>query len=711
MSKISNLKIKYYSNLKRKYPNSEYVYRIYKINNMNFHNSNKLKSWMFLNRLIRAEKGKKDLSQIKSPKNTFNPLLQNSCASKFSFVQSDNCYAIPDSQLLARKSPEALVGELERFDVISFDIFDTCVFRPYCQPIDMFYLLECKFNCFNFFEYRLEAERKARAKTKKPNYEVDIYDIYEELAKLCHVKKEDAEVEMQTEIEVCYANEYMLKVFNLLKKKKKKLVATSDMYLPAKTIKAILDKNGFVGFDKIFVSNEYGYNKASGKLFEVVKQNYPAGTKFAHVGDNREADVAGGMKAGFSTFHFQQCNEFGNQYRPASLVSPVSSVYKGVVNNYMYGSSHKNTAREDFGFIYAGPIVAGFCEWLNEFTSNNNLDSILFLARDMDIVYKMYNKHYKEHNNEYAVASRFALQEVITNDYPGEFFHHTIKARCNRGYTIKQAFNEINLDFLCKECPKYGLDERDFIIGEKIGKLEELFDDNRQKIADHFANHEKAAKQYFKSKIGKARKICVVDLGWRGSILAYLKYLLVDKWKLCDEVKGVLFGSTINTTSINLISKGIVTSYAYNHIHNRDLLRNKDWETEYINLLILESIFTSKEASLLEYTLKNNKVELVYAEKNPNAPIIQEFQTGIERFIDEFERYRKPYRKYYPLSAVDAYEAMFNIAGNYDYASRIIGDVVDTPFAIAGLNIKDNKFVPLGELMCERGLIKQWPLK
>ena len=705
----SNFSLNLYNKIANKYSSAIKVYARYKSVNLAFHAKNKLKSKFYLLKLISAQRRGKNLYFVKPPKGSFNPFSLEKSNKKH---EKQECKAIPDSRLLERKSPKELAEELKQFDVISFDVFDTLIFRPFAKPIDIFYLLECKFRCFNFYELRVQAEQMARVKTKKTNFEIDIFDIYEELSNYCFLKKEDAKTEIETEKEVCYANPYMLEVFKLLKKARKKIVVNSDMYLPSNVIKDILDKNGFEGIEHIYVSCEVGICKASGKLFDAMKKDYP-NKKIIHIGDSIEADIKGGTKAGLAVYHYKQCNEFGNPMRPANLVSPVSSIYKGVVNNYMYNGTANNTAREDFGFIYAGPIVIGFNEWLNEFSKNNNVDKILFLARDMDIFYKVYNKHQKEFDNDYAVTSRFALQEVIVDDYPAEFFHHTIKARCDRGYSIKQAFNEINLDFLAQYLKEYKLNDSDLIVANKIGRLEKLFTEHHKEISEHFKNNELAAKQYFKEKIGDAKVICAVDLGWRGSILAYLRYLLVDKWKLCDDVKGVLFGSTINTTSVGLISQGIVTSYAYNHIHNRDFLRNDNWEAEYINLLILESIFTSEEASLVEYRLneKTGKTDFIKYNENVNKDIVKEFQTGIMRFADEFEKFRKPYRQIYPMTAVDAFQACFNIAVNFDYIARVIGDVVDTPFAIAGLNIKEMDYVPLGELMIQRGLIKEWPIK
>ena len=714
MGKLQEFKIKKYAKMQEKYPNVEYVYRTYKLNNLSFHESHKLTSWKFLSKLISADKAKKDLTKIPFPKGTYNPFCTLNINNLGKIKPDLKCKAIPDSKLLNRLEPKKLVEELSKYDVISFDIFDTCIFRPFANPTDLFYLLGAKLGVINFSELRRTAEGNARRLTKKPNFEVDIYDIYEDLSKRCFLTKDDANQEIELEKQVCYANPYMLEVFKELRKNKNKiLLATSDMYLPSKVIKEILEKNGFVGFDEIFVSCEHGFNKSCGQLFQIEKEKYNRFEKFIHIGDNFESDIRGAQKAGIKSCFYEQCNAFGNKFRPQTMISPTSLMYKGVVNNYLYNGTTKSSAREDFGFLYAGPIVSGYIEFINKFVKSNDLDYIMFLARDMDIFYKVYNKFYKEYENTYASTSRFALQEIIATDFTDEYIFHTVKSRCNRGYTIKKAFNEINLDFLCSELEKYGLNENDYIVPDKILKIETLIKNNIKKVGEHFSENEEACKKYFEEKLAGHRRICLVDLGWRGSILAYLKYLLVQKWNLCDEVDGVLFGATVNDASMSFMSQKTVTPYAYSHLNNRDYMNFVNYESEYINVITIESIFTSKEPSLLEYGFDKDKktLKMVYGAENRNKQIINEFHSGIIKFVKEFEKHRKPFKEFYPISAVDAYEPLFKIAQNKDYIARIVGDVVDTPFAIAGLNIKEEKYVTLGELMLERKLIDKWPIE
>ena len=241
MGKIQDLMHKKYLKLKAKYPEAEKVYSAYKSNNLEFHRQHRLTSYSFYAKLIRATKQNKDVKKVSFPTGTYNPFfVKNSLSKKPVKLSENDCLAVPDSKLCNRMSPEDFAKELAQYEVISFDVFDTCIFRPFENPVDLFYLLEAKNGVINFNTLRIDAEASARQKTGKPNFEVDIYDIYEEISHRCRLKKEDAEKEISLEKEVCYANPYMLKVFKILKKKNKKLIAISDMYLPSKVINDML---------------------------------------------------------------------------------------------------------------------------------------------------------------------------------------------------------------------------------------------------------------------------------------------------------------------------------------------------------------------------------------------------------------------------------------------------------------------------------------
>lgn len=71
----------------------------------------------------------------------------------------------------------------------------------------------------------------------------------------------------------------------------KRIVITSDMYLSKAFLSELLQKNGYGGYEELYVSCEYEKSKAEGSLYEVVKRAYPDTDSMIHVGDNPVSDV------------------------------------------------------------------------------------------------------------------------------------------------------------------------------------------------------------------------------------------------------------------------------------------------------------------------------------------------------------------------------------------------------------------------------------
>ena len=72
-----------------------------------------------------------------------------------------------ESSISAKRRPEEFVEALAKYDVISFDVFDTLVLRPFSDPTDLFYVLGNELNYMDFQRIRIEMEWKARAKKYK----------------------------------------------------------------------------------------------------------------------------------------------------------------------------------------------------------------------------------------------------------------------------------------------------------------------------------------------------------------------------------------------------------------------------------------------------------------------------------------------------------------------------------------------------------------
>ena len=200
---------------------------------------------------------------------------------------------------------EGCIDFLKGYDIVSFDIFDTLIFRPFSEPTELFHFVGEKFGVADFKEIRSHAEKRTRNKCRreKGHYEVTLQEIWDAMRSEISILPEvGVQVEMDAELQFCYANPFMQEIYKKLQRLGKKIILTSDMYLPKEFIGRILDKNGYTGYDKLYVSCEYGKSKIDGSLFALVRSEQPG--RIVHVGDNIRSDIMMAKKNGFDAFYY-----------------------------------------------------------------------------------------------------------------------------------------------------------------------------------------------------------------------------------------------------------------------------------------------------------------------------------------------------------------------------------------------------------------------
>lgn len=192
---------------------------------------------------------------------------------------------------------ERLLG----YDVVSFDIFDTLIFRPFNKPDDLFFHMGQKIGVKAFAKARIKAEAKARSRG-----EVTLEDIYENMKPNTADKEKLMAIEQEIEIDLCYANTYMQEVFNAVRNCGKPIIIISDMYLSSDTIKKMLERCGYTGYSELFVSCECGVSKHTGELYEVARQKTGEIFSYIHIGDNEYSDVTQAKEHGFEAVHYSK---------------------------------------------------------------------------------------------------------------------------------------------------------------------------------------------------------------------------------------------------------------------------------------------------------------------------------------------------------------------------------------------------------------------
>lgn len=607
-------------------------------------------------------------------------------------VDSSETYAFKQK---FTKTPQWYIDKLKNYDYISFDIFDTLIFRPFSKPTDVFYLLGEKLSFMDFKRLRVEAEWKARKKCfdKNEHYEITLEDIWDVLSKETGIDKEvGMQAEIDLEINLCYANPFMKQVFDALVTMGKRVMIISDMYIPADTMKKILDKNDITGYKKLYVSCDYGKNKAGGELYKYVKDEFklPGDVSkiWAHVGDNHNSDIKNANKNNISPYHYPNINENFDKYRPSDMTPIIGGAYRGIVNEHLYNGLNEFSMEYEYGYVYGGLFVLGYCSFVHDYCKKNNIDKLFFLSRDGDILKQVYDYLYPDEAIEYVYWSRRSATKLMANHNKYDYFRRFIHHKANGEYTIESVLKSMELDSIMdvllstvceddkgeqnnKEKRKR---EKNSIIklalGDKLTssnapKLQKILEKNWDKVLKVYENEEIGAKKYFKDLTEGCKKICAVDIGWAGSGAISMSFLLEKVWKFDCSLTGIIAGTnTIHNfepdASETFLLNGKLVSYMYSQAHNRDLLIKHDPNKNYNVYWELLLSSPTKQFKGFGFNESKKEVELKFGELDYNPEGMMEIQKGILDFVANYKKH------------FEEFPYMFNISGRDVYAPMIV---------------------------------------
>ncbi len=297
---------------------------------------------------------------------------------------------------------------LDGVQVVSFDVFDTALARYVLHPTDLFlyvgdYLTDSTAAAFR--EARVQAERAARL--ANPEREITLDDIYAQLDLPADEAAMLQQLELTAEGNFCQANAHVLAAYRACLVAGKRVVFTSDMYLPPQTVAAMLEKCGYDRYERLLVSSEYGVTKHNGGLFDVLIQqvNVPA-SAILHVGDNPHSDVHRARERGLQAVHIPKNRDHTrNHGDPLRVAHPVTqrydlaeSVAAGLcANRYAALTSSDPPSGEAlwywFGYRYVGLALYGFTRWLVESARTDGVDCLYFLARDGHLLHRLYQQY------------------------------------------------------------------------------------------------------------------------------------------------------------------------------------------------------------------------------------------------------------------------------------------------------------------------------
>lgn len=315
----------------------------------------------------------------------------------------------------------------------SFDVFDTLITRKTATCTGIFSIMQetirnnenfTEFFKHNFYDFRIQTELLTRKIYCRGEIEdITLNQIYETMFLSGIIEEEHINylVNLEKDIElknVIGIKENISCVKELLSKSYK-VIAISDMYLDANTIRKMLEiADPSLSNVQIYVSSETKKTKLSGNMYRYIqrKENLDY-SKWHHKGDNIVSDVQMAKQFGIETKHYK--------YVELSQIERNLLDEKNITSQLFIGAS-KNTLlmnqlnhKEHMGSCIGGIILFPYVEWIISRSLKKGIERLYFIARDGYILKKIADVIIKENNynikTKYVYGSRSAWRIPVIN--------------------------------------------------------------------------------------------------------------------------------------------------------------------------------------------------------------------------------------------------------------------------------------------------------
>lgn len=521
---------------------------------------------------------------------------------------------------------EYMKNLIDKYEYISFDLFDTLIKRNVSHPHDLFDLVEYEYNkkqkrkISNFRDIRIEAERKACELKNEPNLD-DIYEILK-----IKNKEELKRLEVELEIEICQQNIDFYPVYEYAKSKGKKIVIISDMYLPKNIMLRIL-KNAQIDFDYFFLSNDVGLNKRRGLIYQyVLKELGISAHEMIHIGDSKRSDYLMALIYGIKPVlipkricKLKYFKNFNSKKIEENVLTTFLNNNLPISENYYYR----------VGYEVLGMILYGYAKWLGRKVNERNLDVVYFLAREGKILedaYKIVN--HSSVKFKYLYVSRQSTRPCLLTQIDSlKYFFKVCIVR--RGATLDDFFKYagLNIGQYKELLSQYHVEDTDLVWNTP--EMKNLFLDIKEDIRATAAQKEKLLTAYLKQE-GLVGKIAISDIGWHGTMQMSLSH-----WSKQNGDEAQLIGYYLANFG-NYASGCEQHGYLYN--------RRTDEYTVKGFIGLFENLFLANHGTTLGYRKDGKKIVPIlakyeYSKQEDRA--FREVQRGALDFVRQITKYNR----------------------------------------------------------------------
>ena len=509
-----------------------------------------------------------------------------------------------------------------------------------------------------FSKIRVYCEQLTRERIETDEcQEITLDEIYDTISKEYEIDRQALdkvkEEEIEYEIRFCNRRNIGYELYTLALAMGKKVIFTSDMYLPKNVIEKILSKNGYTDNEKLYLSSEVKLTKSKGSLYKHVLNDLNINSKqLLHIGDNFAPDVETPKKLGINAWHLpkttgvaldeKEVNNFARMFTksmPFWRDNATSMNFIGirtmiaiVANKYFDNPFNSFNKHSDFnadpyliGYYILGTYMFGVTKWLLEETQGKDYENLVFMARDGYLpmeTYKIMKKLYENVPQEkYLYVSRKALIPItimnkldfyklpecvnVTNHTPRDILKY-----------LKDCINTENVD------AEKLLKEKNVDIDKKLDNIMN-FNKFIKIVIDNLYDEEKHLKnlnilrEYFKSFYGKHS--ANFDIGYSGRPELFLS-------NLCQE--------PIDTFFLNINMDEALRHADMANFKLKTFFDGKPSATGFA----YESMLSALAPSCVGYDIKENNVEPIFEKYNKTYQeefIISIMQNAAIEFVND----------------------------------------------------------------------------
>lgn len=538
------------------------------------------------------------------------------------------------------------VIEEQDIQFVSFDVFDTLVFRKVAKPTSIFAeafkdvstTQSVGMSPGEYEELRHYAE--IRCKQKSASSEVSLEQIIDSLPFDLTFKQSLLAAELAAEQRLGFIDKDLKAlILQLVANNNLKVVFISDMYLSAQQIRdCFFSQEPELQNIPLFVSSELGVSKSSGGLFKAVSEQVnQAYDTWLHIGDNLIADIKNAGLFGIHTV------PVGPEFDVKSIHNAESKLFSSQCHfNALrhITSTHQPDNAQAGAFQLAcfiwGPALLSFCDWIIDKAIARQVSTVLCLMREGEVFAPLIQKRLSQRNiGGFHVIKLYVSRkstfwpsvDTTTTQWFKDLIDIYIK---RRGYSVANFYSDFMLeaDDVLTEYKNVEFRSADSVfVGDcsLLSLLSERAESVKNAVKNRIDTEKRYLQRYVDSAAGVSFSECItVDLGNGGTIQNHLELALNKR-----AAANLLFYST------NRIYDRLTTCYeSFIGAHNDQFnLRRLLWRSPEC----IESFLLGNTGTTLFYD--DNAEPVLGLPTSQNEYAVESFYKGAEAFFEQFYRY------------------------------------------------------------------------